>query len=149
MLARTMLAAQLIPKRDPAAMAPAGVASRATEFTVGDTIAGMGSMDAFDRDHQRRPRKVSMAERITHGLPTKPNPFKSPIAGPGKYAHLGMSDEDFVRLRDRGHIVSVMVRVLAIGEEEAESVFDRVAERVGRDTISAAEFYDEFRGTSE
>jgi hypothetical protein len=147
-LARTMLASQINPKKDPAERPPAGVTLHADEFTIGDTIASMGGMDAFDRDHLKRPKKVCMAERIVHGMPTKPNPFKNPLAGPGKFADLGLSDEEFLRLRDKDHVVPVMAKALDLGEEEAGVIFDRVAARVGRESLSVSEFYGEVRGTS-
>jgi hypothetical protein len=142
LLARTMLSGQLNPRPDPAALPPAGVGSQSSEFTIGDTIAGMGQMDAFTGE---RPRRHSLADAIAHGVPTKPNPFKNPLAGPGKYASLGLSDEDFLKLREKGQLTRVMASALGMEEEEAGVVFDRVAARVGRKMISVAEFYDDVR----
>jgi hypothetical protein len=147
-LARTMLASELNPKKDPAALPPAGVCSQTGEFTIGDAIAGMGTMGIIDRDYRRIQRKGGMIESMTHGIPTKTNPFQNPITGPARYAELGLSDEDFLLLRDRAHVVPIMVKALGLEEDKAGTVFDRVARRLGRETISLSEFYDDFRDGS-
>jgi hypothetical protein len=108
----------------------------------------MCSVDGFDRNRRRLARKVNDGG-LDHARPfDKAQVFKGPPAGRGKYAHLGFENEEFLRLRDRTHIVPVMVEALEFGETEVEALFDRVADRFGRDTISAAEFYDEFRDKS-
>jgi hypothetical protein len=145
LLDRTMVASQLSPHRDPATLPPAGVGGRTSEFTVGDAIAGMGTMRALDRDYEATPKDYNPADNVTHGIATKPNPFPTPIRGPGKYAHLGLADEDFLMLRDREHIVPVMVQALGLAEEEAVAIFERVAKEMRRSSISVAEFYDAFR----
>jgi hypothetical protein len=145
LLARTMVASQLVPRTDPAALPPAGLGGQVSEFTVGDTITGMGTMEAFDRDYEATPKGYNPADELRHGLPTKPNPFPTPLRGPGKYAHLRLADEEFLLLRDKDHIVPVMVQALGLTEEEATRIFDRVAEDMQRPNISVAEFYHAFR----
>lgn len=140
---RTMTADQLHGTRDPAQRPPAGLSTQAIEFTVGDTIRGMGLMDARGPTESMREREVPQG--MTFGIKTKPNPFPNPLRGPGRYVALGLSDEDFLLLRDRAHIVPVMVKALALKEEEANQIFDSVAQREGRDKISISEFHQEFK----
>lgn len=140
---RTMTADQLHGTRDPAQRPPAGLSTQAIEFTVGDTIRGMGLMDARGPTEAYRDREVP--QDMTFGIRTKPNPFPNPLRGPGRYVALGLSDEDFLLLRDRAHIVPVMVKALALKEEEANQIFDTVSNRFGRDKISISEFHQEFK----
>lgn len=147
---RTMTSSQVLNKRDPSEMPPAGIVTRNSEFTIRDTFAGMGAMDSFDRDWdlaKTRTRDFHPEDDIVHGVPTKPNPFPNPLRGPGKYINLGLSDEDFLLLRDKQHIVPVMVQALALSQQEADDMFDAVASMNGRDKISISEFYDYFRSS--
>ena len=142
---RTMTANQINDTRDPSERPPAGISTRPGEFTIGDTFAGMGIMDSKDPDYQPMPRDYRPEDYMVHGVPTKPNPFPNPLRGPGKYINLGLSDEDFLLLRDKAHIVPVMVKALALSEEEATNMFEAVAQRNGRNKISVSEFYDYFK----
>jgi hypothetical protein len=143
--AHAMRADQLRDTRDVAERAPAGAAPRGGEFGVGDTFAGMGLMDALDADFRQRPRQFSRADDARHGVPTPPNPFPNPLYGPGRYSQLGLTDEEFARLRDRAHVVPVMVTALALSEADAGAIFDAVAAREGRQLISVAEFHEQFK----
>jgi hypothetical protein len=143
--AHTMRADQLRDTRDPSERAPAGFVPRAADFNIGDTFAGIGLMDSKDADFTARPRQFNQADDIRHGIPTPPNPFPNPLYGPGRYIHLGLTDEEFMKLRDKAHIVPVMVTALAITENEAYAIFDAVAHREGRDLVSVAEFHEEFK----
>jgi hypothetical protein len=145
LMERTMVSSQLRPKPDPAQLPPAGVVSKASEFNIGDTFAGMGTMTSFDRDYLTVPREYHREELLTHGISTKPNAFPNPLHGPGRYVALGLSDEDFAMLRDKEHIVPVMVSALDLSDEEAGAIFDRCAERLGRDKISVSEFHEAFK----
>ncbi|OHT05734.1 hypothetical protein TRFO_26475 [Tritrichomonas foetus] len=142
---RTMVSTQIKDSRDPSERPPAGLSTRASEFTIGDTFAGMGAMDSHDPDYRPMPRDYRPEDDMVHGVPTKPNPFPNPLRGPGKYINLGLSDEDFLLLRDRAHIIPVMVQALCLSEEEANNMFDNVAQRCGRQKISVSEFYDYYR----
>lgn len=145
---RTMISTQVLDKRDPSEMPPAGVVTKTSEFTIGDTFAGMGAMDSFDRDwdiSKTKTRDYHPEDDIVHGVPTKPNPFPNPLRGPGKYINLGLSDEDFLLLRDKKHVVPVMVQALALTEDEATAMFDSVASMNRRDKISISEFYEYYR----
>lgn len=145
---RTMVSSQLKDMRDPSERPPAGVSTRASEFTIGDTFAGMGTMDSYDPDYHPMPRDYHPEDDMVHGVPTKPNPFPNPLRGPGKYINLGLSDEDFLLLRDRAHVVPVMVQALCLSQEEADKMFDTVSSRLNRDKISISEFYDYYRTLS-
>jgi hypothetical protein len=140
---RTMTAAQLRGTSDPATRPPAGVSTKAIEFTVGDTIRGMGLMDARGPSERILEREVPTDRAF--GIQTKPNPFPNPLRGPGRYVDLGLSDEDFLKLRDRKHIVPVMMTALALNEDEANSIFDQVSVREKRDMISVSEFHQAFK----
>jgi hypothetical protein len=144
-VAHTMRADQLRDTRDVSERAPAGFVPRSGEFNIGDTFGGMGLMDSLDADFRPRPRQFNRCDDIRHGVPTPPNPFPNPLYGPGKYAQLGLTNEEFAKLRDRATVVPVMVTALALGEEEAGRIFDVVAAREGRQLISVAEFHDEFK----
>ncbi|OHT15351.1 hypothetical protein TRFO_42561 [Tritrichomonas foetus] len=144
---RTMISSQILGKQDPAERPPAGIVTKSPEFTIGDTIAGMGAMNAFDRDYEVMPRDYHHEDEVVHGLPTKPNPFPNPLRGPGKYINLGLSDEDFLALRDKEHVIPVMVQALALTEEEATNMYLVVSSRLRRPKISISEFYDYFRTT--
>jgi hypothetical protein len=144
-VAHTMRADQLRDVRDPSERPPAGLVPRAGEFHIGDTFMGIGLMDAADVDYTTKPREYNQADEITHGIRTTPNPFPNPLRGPGRYANLGLTDEEFIRLRDKLHIIPVMVTALALSEEEAGDIFDAVASRERRTLISVAEFHDEFK----
>jgi hypothetical protein len=141
----TMRADQLRDLAEPSSRAPAGVVTRTSEFTIGDTFAGMGLMTSVDVEHTTKPRGISAADDIVHGIRTMPNPFPNPLRGPGKYVNLGLSDEDFMKLRDRFHILPVMVEALGLSEEEATEIYDQVARDQGRDLISVLEFHEEFK----
>lgn len=143
--ARTMRAHEVLQKRDPAERAPAGLCTQASEFTIGDTISEMGCMDSIDPDYHPTMRDYNPADDISHGVPTKPNPFPNPLRGPGKYANLGLSDEDFLKLRDKKHIVPIMVQALALTEQEASDIFDSVANREHRNLVSVSEFHQAFK----
>lgn len=143
--AHTMRADQLRVKRDPASRPPAGISTNPGDFSIGDTFAGMGCMDSFDNDYSAKAHEYNPAIEITHGIPTKPNPFPNPLAGAGRYINLGLRDEDFLKLRDKQHVVPVMVAALALTEEEADAIFDAVAQREHRNMISVSEFHEEFR----
>ena len=147
-IAHTMRADQLKDTRDPSERPPAGVSTRPGQFTIGDTFAGMGIMDSFDNDWQSKPRDYNPELDVVHGIPTRPNPFPNPLRGPGKYINLGLSDEDFLKLRDKQHIVPVMVTALALSEQEASDIFDAVARREHRNLISVSEFHQEFKKLS-
>lgn len=150
MTMRTMVSSQILGKRDPSEMPPAGLCTRSSEFTIGDTFAGMGAMDSFDRDWdlaKTRTRDYHPEDDIVHGVPTKPNPFPNPLHGPGKYINLGLSDEDFLLLRDKNHVVPIMVQALALTQDEASGIFDLLSSRFGREKISISEFYDYYRTT--
>jgi hypothetical protein len=140
-----MRADQLRDTRDVSERPPAGIGPRSGEFSIGDTFAGMGLMDSVDVDYRSRPRQFSRADDMRHGIRTPPNPFPNPLHGPGKYSQLGLTDEEFMKLRDRRHVVPVMVTALALGEAEAGEIFDTVARREGRPVISVAEFHEEFK----
>ncbi|KAK8893890.1 hypothetical protein M9Y10_022319 [Tritrichomonas musculus] len=147
---RTMVSSQILGKRDPSERPPAGLCTRSSEFTIGDTFAGMGAMDSFDRDWdlaKTRTRDYHPEDDMVHGVPTKPNPFPNPLHGPGKYINLGLSDEDFLLLRDKKHVVPVMVQALALTDDEASGMFDAISSRLGREKISISEFYDYYRTT--
>jgi hypothetical protein len=148
-LERTMISTQLRPKFDPSQLPPAGVGSKPGEFTIGDTFAGMGLMTSFDSDYEPVPRQYHREDTLSHGIPTKPNPFPNPLSGPGKYSALGLTDEDFLVLRDRAHVIPVMVKALALSEDEAAAIFDDCARNLGRETISIAEFHAEFKQLTE
>ena len=144
LLRRTMNAEQLHGTYDPAQLPPAGVSTATPEFTVGDTFAGMGLMTARGPVNDIKDTKEwHIYDDLTHGVKTKPNPFPNPLRGPGRYVDFGLSDEDFLLLRDRAHIVPVMVRALALTEQEANDIFDRVSMRHRREKISVAEFHAE------
>ena len=146
-----MVSSQLKDMRDPSERPPAGLSTRASEFTIGDTFAGMGAMDSFDRDWdlaKTKTRDYHPEDDMVHGVPTKPNPFPNPLRGPGKYINLGLSDEDFLLLRDRAHVVPVMVNALCLSQDEADKMFDAVSSRLNRDKISISEFYDYYRTLS-
>jgi hypothetical protein len=68
--------------------------------------------------------------------------------GPGKYSSLGLTDEDFLKLRPRAQVIPVMVTALALPEQEAGKIFDAVARNEGRNEISVAEFHNEFKRIS-
>lgn len=140
---RTMTAKQLHGTSDPAALPPAGVSTKAIEFTVGDTICGMGLMDARGPSERILDREVPTDKAF--GIQTKPNPFPNPLRGPGRYVDLGLSDEDFLKLRDRKHIIPVMMNALALSENEANAIFDEVSVREKRDKISVSEFHQAFK----
>jgi hypothetical protein len=146
--AHTMRTDQLRDARDPAERPPAGSVPRAGEFHIGDTFAGVGLMRALDSEYRAAPKEYSSADNIVHGVPTKPNPFPNPLRGPGRYANLGLTDEEFMRLRDREHIIPIMVTALALSEEEAAAIFDEVAKRERRQLISVSEFHDEYKKMS-
>ena len=139
---RTMTSRQLHGTFDPAALPPAGLNRTNIEYTLGDTICGMGLMDAKGPSEPKVDREVP---DMVFGIPTKPNPFPNPLRGPGRYVDLGLSDEDFLLLRDRKHIVPVMMRALALTEDEANKIFDTVSVREKRDKISVSEFHQEFK----
>jgi hypothetical protein len=141
----TMRHDQLRDVRDPSERAPAGMVTRASEFTIGDTFAGEGLIDTRDPDYRPTPRNYNRADDIRHGIRTTPNPFPNPLCGPGKYSKLGLSDEDFMKLRDKAHIVPIMVIALALTEEEAGEIFDTLAARFNRSVISVSEFHEEFK----
>jgi hypothetical protein len=143
--AHRMHSDQLRNVRDPSERAPAGFVPGGGEFHIGDTFAGIGLMDSHDADYRARPRQFSRADEIAHGIPTPPNPFPNPLYGPGKHSHLGLNDEEFIKIRDRAHIVPVMTTALALIQQEVEGIYERVAGREGRDLISVAEFHDEFK----
>lgn len=142
---RTLRASEVLGKRDPSNLPPAGVVTRASDFSIGDTISEMGCMDAFDTDFQPLTRDFNPADDLVHGVPTKPNPFPNPLRGPGRYANLGLSDEDFLKLRDRPHIVPIMITALALTEDEANNIFDQVSRKYHRDKISVSEFHEAFK----
>ena len=142
---RGMTSRQLHGTYDPAALPPAGLNREALEFTVGDTIRGMGLMDSRGPTEPKIDREVP--DRV-YGVATKPNPFPNPLRGPGRYVDLGLSDEDFLLLRDRKHIVPVMMNALALTEDEANAIFDQVSVREKRDKISVSEFHQEFKRSS-
>jgi hypothetical protein len=144
-IAHTKRADQLTITRDPSELPPAGLATRSDDFTIGDTFGTMGLMTSVDADYDPRPKTFNIADHITHGIKTPPNPFPNPLFGPGRYAQLGLTDEDFLKLRDRQHVIPIMVLALALSETEARDIFDAVAGRLGRDLISVAEFHDEFK----
>jgi hypothetical protein len=146
--AHKMRGDQLRDVRDPSERAPAGFVPGGGEFHIGDTFLGIGLMDSLDADYRARPRQFNQADEIAHGIPTPPNPFPNPLYGPGKYSHLGLNDEEFIKLRDRAHIIPVMATALALGQKEAEEIYERVAGREGRNLISVAEFHDEFKRMS-
>ena len=142
---RTMTGAQVRRLRDPADLPPAGLPAPPRDFNIGDTIKGMGAMDSFDVDSEVKERNGIHVPDIVFGVPTRPNPFPNPLRGPGRYYQLGLSDEDFLLLRDKAHIVPVMVKALCLSEEEASTMFDACSAKYGRDKISVSEFYDEFK----
>ena len=144
----TLTASQLKGNRDPAELPPAGLCTQSSEFSIGDTIAEMGCIEAFDVDYQPVDRDIRLEDEMVHGVPTRPNPFPNPLKGQGKYTSLGLSDESFLLLRDKAHVVPVMVKALALTEEEASQIFDRCAEKFGRDKISVSEFHEEFKQMS-
>jgi hypothetical protein len=144
-IAHTMRADQLRDTRDVSERGPAGLAPRSGEFNVGDTFATMGLMDSIDADYRGKPKQYNRWDDMRHGIPTPPNPFPNPLYGPGKYAQLGLTNEEFIKVRDKDHIVPVMMTALALGEKEAAQIFEVVAQREGRDLISVAEFHDEFK----
>jgi hypothetical protein len=148
LIAHTMRADQLRDTRDPSERPPAGAVPRSGEFHIGDALTGMGLMTSVDTDYQAKPREYSAADDIAHGIRTAPNPFPNPVRGPGRYANLGLTDEEFLKLRDKAHIVPVMVTALALDPEEAGRIFDAVAEQQGRKLISVAEFHEEFKHIS-
>jgi hypothetical protein len=108
----------------------------------------MGLMDSRDADFQTKPRQFNRADDIRHGIPTPPNPFPNPLYGPGRYVHLGLTDEEFMKLRDKAHIIPVMTTALALTEPQAVEIFDTVARRHGRDLVSVSEFHEEFKRIS-
>jgi hypothetical protein len=144
-VAHTMRADQLRDMRDPSQRPPAGSVPRACEFHIGDTMMGMGLMDSAGVDYRAKPREYNRADDIVHGIRTAPNPFPNPLKGPGRYANLGLTDEEFIKIRDKAHVVPIMVTALALSEEEAGNIFDAVATRERRSLISVAEFHDEFK----
>jgi hypothetical protein len=140
-----MRADQLRDRRDPVDRPPAGIGTRANEFTIGDTFAGEGLCDSRDADYRGSPRSYNRADDVRHGVRTPPNPFPNPLRGPGKYSRLGLSDEDFMKLRDRAHLVPIMVVALALTEDEAGEIFDHLAARYRRNVVSVSEFHEEFK----
>jgi hypothetical protein len=146
--AHTMRHDRLRDIRDPSERPPAGIATLAREFTIGDTFAGEGLITSKDADYQPTPRNYNPADEIRHGIRTTPNPFPNPLCGPGKYSKLGLSDEDFMKLRDKAHIVPIMVIALALSKEEAGEIFDTLAARYNRNVISVSEFHEEFKRLS-
>jgi hypothetical protein len=147
-IAHTMRADQLRDTRDPSERPPAGAVPRSGEFHIGDTFTGMGLVTTIDSDYQAKPREYTAADEIAHGIRTPPNPFPNPLRGPGRYANLGLTDEEFMKLRDKAHIVPVVVTALALEQEEAEKIFDVVAKEQRRSLISVAEFHEEFKRIS-
>lgn len=141
----TLTSKQLKGTVDPADRPPAGLATISSEFSIGDTISEMGCMDAFDADYHTKEREIHAQDLMVHGVPTRPNPFPNPLKGPGRYSDLGLTDESFLLRRDKKHIVPVMVKALALTEEEAGQIFDTCSSKYGRNTISIAEFHQEFK----
>ena len=145
LFAHTLRADQARPHPDPSDLPPAGVSTKNSEFSIGDTISEMGCMDAFDADYDAKVKPPSNIPDIVFGVPTKPNPFPNPLKGAGRYSNLGLSDEDFLKLRDKEHIINIMEKALALSEEESNKIFDSVAQRCGRNEISCAEFHQEYK----
>jgi hypothetical protein len=108
----------------------------------------MGAMSAFDKDYAVKPRGFNLADEIVHGIRTVPNPFPNPLKGPGVYSDLGLSDEDLMKLRDRVHVIPVMVNALGLSEEVAGEIFDDVAHDQNRELISVIEFLQAYRRRS-
>ncbi|KAH0795250.1 hypothetical protein GPJ56_000699 [Histomonas meleagridis] len=132
-------------RRDPCELPPAGISTVSSEFTVGDTLAGMGAMDSFGENYDTKVRDYNPADHITHGVSTKPNPFPNPLSGNGRYENLGLTNEDFMKLRDKAHVVPVMVAALGLRTDEANEIFDNVANQLGRKLISVLEFHEAYR----
>jgi len=84
LFAHTQRADQIRKKIDPADLPPAGLVTKTSEFTIGDTIAEMGCMDAHDVDYQEELKQAKLTyaaipDDIVFGVPTKPNPFPNPL----------------------------------------------------------------------
>jgi len=129
--------------RDPIDLPPAGKTSLIPPMSVGDTFQSMGLMDSIGPECSK-PKEWNPAYDKVHGIKTRIDRFPDPFKGPGRYASIGLSENDFIELREKSKLVPVMVRAFGISEDEATSVFNSAAAKLKRDRISVAEYHQEY-----
>ena len=130
--------------QDPSELPPAGLPTTSLDFSVGDTICGLGLMDSKAMDDKNNKEWNPKFEQV-HGIPTKPNPFPNPLKGNGRYSSLGLSEEDFMELRPKNQILTIMKNALQLNDEQIIQIFNIISNREKRNKISVSEFYDYYK----